>query len=244
MSSVAPDAAEAVRERRAGAEAAAVRLTLANRRAAWSERGLRAEGRAAGRIAEAIPALPLADAGDAVLLPIVDPARGERIIAAAAAALAGNSVLRAITADDRAAADALVVPEARAFAVRHRHLALPPGDVSLAEALSRARGLAAAAWRERLPAVLAAECPDHPAPPSAALLPADEMSPAPAPPGPAEPQGAPARAAVALRGALRALRRRRPVVAPVAVFVPVALRPAEAVSLALAEIAAAPKEQA
>lgn len=220
--------------RRAAAEAAAIRLTLANRRAAWAAQGLRAGGRGAGRLARDIPALGSLDPADPALVPIVDPARGERVIAAAAAALAARPLLRAITAADRAAADALVSPEARAFAVRHRHLALPDDGAPLDRVLTRARALASADWRARLPSSLAAECPDHPASdaeplPAPLPPPADDEAPA------AEPRTPPA-----LWAAFQALSRRRRVALPTAAFVPAPARPAAALTLALAEIAPLP----
>lgn len=220
------------------AAAAAARLTLANRRAAW-QAGVAPGGRVAGRIAQGLAPLAVIDPTDPALVPIVDPARGERIIAAATAALAGHAVLQAITNADRARADQLVTPEARRFAARHPQLALPADGLELHDALARARDLAAGAWRSRLPTALAAECPDHPAAPRPAEQPpADTMD-------AGQPTPAPDRAASVGTGALilRRLRGRRAVVLPVAAgLVPLAQRPAAAVDLALAEIGPAAED--
>ena len=61
-----------------------------------------------------------------------------------------GALLRGIAARERALADRLVSAEARGFALRHPQLALSDPGGDLAAALSRARGLAAAAWRARL----------------------------------------------------------------------------------------------
>lgn len=242
-------------DRRAAAAAAAIRLTLANRRAAWAANGARLRGRdsgrGAGRRACAMPALGAIDAADPALVLIVDPARGERILAAAAAALAAGTLLRAIAAPDRADADAIVTAESRAFAVRHRHLSLPSGDLPLAQALGFARRQAAAAWRARLPAMLAAECPDYVdgglgegavedagangggASPAAGGTSGGQ----PLAPRPGRHRGGPL---ATLRNALGAVPGRGTVALPaVAGAVPVADRPAAALALALAEISAA-----
>ena len=256
--------ADAAPHRRVGVQAAAAasaRLTLANRRAGWAVPGVTAQGRAAGRVARRLGPVTRLDALDPALVPILDPERGERVIAAAAAALAGLALLRGIAARERALADRLVSAEARGFALRHPQLALSDPGGDLAAALSHARGLAAAAWRARLPDALAAECPDHPAPTGqwAALghpsLPGMRARTAPARGtgarrGPAQP--APASLAQRLgrhlplarqaAAAIRALRGRRALVLP---RTPGALspaeRPAQAIALALAEIGPSPR---
>ncbi|ARJ70448.1 hypothetical protein [Paracoccus contaminans] len=255
----APPAQDAAPRRRVAAQAlaaASVRLTIANRRAGWAALGVTAQGRAAGRMACRLEPLAGLDTLNPALVPILDPDRGERVIAAAAAALAGLALLRCIAAQERALADRLVSAEARGFALRHPQLALgdPGGD--LAAALSRARGLAAAAWRARLPAALAAESPDHPAPIGQWASPADPSLPGtrartapaggtvagrgaaqPAPALPTRRGGGHLPLARQAAAAIRALRGRRAVVLPLA---PGALspadRPARAIALALAEI--------
>lgn len=211
--------------------AARARVTVAARRAGWSAPFLGPGSRAAGRIARAMPQVADLDPFDPALLPVLDPALGERALAAAAAALAGPVLLHAIAPPDRAHADALVSAEARAFAAAHPRLGLPPGGQSLEAALQHGRALVSAEWRARLPALLAAECPDHRVAAAAPLAVTAAASP-------------PSRGAAAHRGgALRALRPRRGVVlAPAAGAVPLADRPARALDLALSHFASLPAE--
>ena len=181
--SAAPEAApggDRLAGRRAALAAARARTALQNRRGAWRLAGLASDGRAAGRAAGGLPDLGAAfDPCDPAVAALVDPAQGQRVRAAAAAVLAGHQLALAITPDARAEARALVADEAQAFALARRYLALPPETLPLAEALDAAERRVDAAWRRRLPPVLAAEWPgggDAPAadtpPPAAAPSPA------------------------------------------------------------------------
>ncbi|SDX30245.1 hypothetical protein [Paracoccus sanguinis] len=183
----APEAAlggDRLAGRRAALAAARARTALQNRRGAWRLSGLAADGRAAGRAAGGLPDLGAAfDPCDPAVAALVDPAQGQRVRSAAAAVLAGHQLALAITPDARAEARALVADEAQAFALARRHLALPPETLPLAETLGAAERRIDAAWRRRLPAVLAAEWPGGGDAPAADTAPPAAPSPARGPRG-------------------------------------------------------------
>ena len=237
----APGATAGGRTDPARVRAAAARVALANRRAGWLPAGRAAQGRGLGRRARALP--PLAadiDAGDPLLAPAIDAAAEDRVFAAAAAALASHRLALAVTAPDRAEADALVDRPARDFALRRRHLSLPLGGGDLPQALAAARMLAQAEWIARLPEPLAGEY-------AAAHGHVRDVTPVPAGTADetgeagADPQAAPATAPPPARGLRGRIFRRSAVVVPAnPAAVPAADRPARALDEALALFAAPP----
>lgn len=145
--------------------AARMRVALANRRGANRLAGVAPSGRIAGRLAQGLPQLPAdTDMHDPLLVMLLDDALAEQVQQTAAAALIGHDLALSITPQDRAAADAMIAPPARAFALRHRHLSAPVGNGDLAALLRAARAQVRAAWLHALPGPLAAEFGPAPAP--------------------------------------------------------------------------------
>ncbi|MFI0397149.1 hypothetical protein [Paracoccus jiaweipingae] len=240
-------AAARCRVDRAAVAAARARVALANRRGAnrLDRMGAQpsAQGRLAGRVASRLPPLPPdTDANDPLLGLLLDDARAAQVLAAAAAALIAQDLARTITPQARAAADALIDPQARNFALHHRHLSAPstPGglaDTDLTAALAAAHDRVRDAWLHALPAPLPAEFAARPqadTTPAAPNLPAPTLATAPAPTATAHPVATLAPTRRAKLWQPRFGRRRTPQILPMAQPLPAAVdRPLAALMAAL-----------